>query len=426
MKDISPADSVDAARAGTRSGAFVSLRTPAYRLLWIGGLFVFLAVTAQTIARGWLARELTGTNAGLGGVLLAFGVPSLLLAPWGGVAADRLPKRTVLIVSQVLLTLSALWIGIAVTLDAVAYWMLLTTSAIQAGAFALFAPARMAFTAELVDARDLTNAVSLGQMSAEGMRVVGPSIAGVLLAAGAVGEKVTFLGCAGLCAIATLIAFWLPRGEPAPGRPRRSPTEEMLEGFSYVRRNHYLLLLVVASLGVVMLGFPYMAFLPIVADGMFDVGAGGYGLMSAVASVGAVTAALVAAQLGSRANLWKRMVIAGLCFGVGVVLLGLAPAFPLALIVLAGIGASSLLFQTANQSLLLTLSDFEYHGRLQGLVMLGFSGFGIAALPLGVLADSIGLRQTLVIMGVVSALIMVAVALRGRRHTVLSVARDFG
>ena len=184
MKDISP-DLVDAAPAGTRPGAFVSLRTPAYRLLWIGGLFVFLAVTAQTIARGWLARELTGTNAGLGAVLLAFGVPSLLLAPWGGVAADRLPKRTVLIVSQVLLTLSALWIGIAVALDAVEYWMLLATSAIQAGAFALFAPARMAFTAELVDARDLTNAVSLGQMSAEGMRVVGPSIAGVLLAAGA-------------------------------------------------------------------------------------------------------------------------------------------------------------------------------------------------------------------------------------------------
>ena len=200
----------------------------------------------------------------------------------------------------------------------------------------------------------------------------------------------------------------------------------MLEGFSYVRRNHYLLLLVGASLGVVMLGFPYMAFLPIVADGMFDVGAGGYGLMSAVASVGAVSAALIAAQIGSRANLWRRMVIAGLCFGAGVVLLGLAPVFPVALIVLVGIGASSLLFQTANQSLLLTLSDFEYHGRLQGLVMLGFSGFGIAALPLGVLADSIGLRQTLVIMGVVSALIMVAVAVRGRRHTVLSVARDFG
>jgi predicted MFS family arabinose efflux permease len=107
-------------------------------------------------------------------------------------------------------------------------------------------------------------------------------------------------------------------------------------------------------------------------------------------------------------------------------LLGLSPAFPVTLVILVGIGASSILFQTANQSLLLMLSDFEYHGRLQGLVLLGFSGFGIAALPLGILADSIGLRQTLAIMGVVSVLIVFAVALRGRKHTVLRVARDFG
>ena len=138
----------------------------------------------------------------------------------------------------------------------------------------------------------------------------------------------------------------------------------MREGLSYVRRNHYLLLLIGASLGVVMLGFPYMAFLPSVADGMFDVGAGGYGLMSAVTSIGAVGAALVAARRGARADLWKRLVIAGMCFGVGVVLLGLSPAFPVTLVILVGIGASSLLFQTANQSLLLMLSDFEYHGRL--------------------------------------------------------------
>lgn len=407
-------------------GAFVSLRTPAYRLLWTSGLFVFLAVTAQTIARGWLAREITGTNAGLGGVLLAFGVPSLLLSPWGGVAADRLPKRMVLVVSEILLTVSALWIGIAVLFDGLEYWMLLATSAIQAAAFALFGPARMAFTAELVEAEDLTNAVSLGQMSAEGMRVIGPSVAGVLLAAGALGEKVTFLGCAVLCAIATVVSMWLPRGDPAANRPTRSPWEEMREGLSYVRNNHYLLLLIGASLGVVMLGFPYMAFLPSVADGMFDVGAGGYGLMSAVTSVGAVGAALVAARRGARADLWKRLVISGICFGVGVLLLGLSPAFPVTLVILVGIGASSLLFQTANQSLLLMLSDFEYHGRLQGLVMLGFSGFGIAALPLGILADAIGLRQTLAIMGVVSVVIVFAVALRGRKHTVLRVARDFG
>ena len=282
-------------------GAFVSLRTPAYRLLWTSGLFVFLSVTAQTIARGWLARQITGTNAGLGGVLLAFGVPSLILSPWGGVAADRLPKRTVIVISEILLTVSALWIGIAVAVDAVEYWMLLATSAIQAAAFALFGPARMAFTAELVEAEDLTNAVSLGQMSAEGMRVIGPSIAGVLLAAGAFGGEGDVSRVRGALRDRDRRQLLV-----ATRRTRREPTdaltvEEMREGLSYVRRNHYLLLLIGASLGVVMLGFPYMAFLPSVADGMFDVGAGGYGLMSAVTSIGAVGAALVAARRASRA-----------------------------------------------------------------------------------------------------------------------------
>lgn len=405
-------------------GAFVALRSRHYRTLWTSGLFVFLSVTAQTIARGWLARELTGTNAGLGGVLLAFGVPSLLLSPWGGVAADRLPKRAVLVVSEVILTLSALWIGLAVAFDAVEYWMLLATSAMQAAAFALFGPTRMAFTAELVERGHLANAVSLGQMSAEGMRVIGPSIAGMLLAAGAFGEKAVFLGTAALCAVATVITLWLPKGLPSRHRPRRSPLEEFREGLGYIHSRRHLLILVTASLGVVMIGFPYMAFLPSVAA-QFDVGAGGYGLMSAVTSVGAVTAAYLAARR-AKPDLWRRLVMAGVAFGAGVVVLGLAPVFAVALVILPFIGAASILFQTSNQSLLLMLSDFDYHGRLQGIVMLGFSGFGIAALPLGILADAIGLRPTMVAMGLVSAAIVAWTGVRGREDRALLAARDLG
>jgi predicted MFS family arabinose efflux permease len=183
-------------------------------------------------------------------------------------------------------------------------------------------------------------------------------------------------------------------------------------------------LLVSASLGVVMIGFPYMAFLPSVAD-QFDVGAGGYGLMSAVTSVGAVIAALVAARR-SHDDLWRRMIGAGILFGAGVLCLGAAPAFGVALVILPCIGAGSILFQTSNQSLLLMLSDFDYHGRLQGLVMLGFSGFGIAALPLGILADAIGLRPTLIAMGAVSVAIVVIVAMRGGEDRAQFAVRDLG
>jgi MFS family permease len=306
----------------------------------------------------------------------------------------------------------------------VEYWMLLATSAMQAAAFALFGPTRMAFTAELVERGHLANAVSLGQMSAEGMRVIGPSVAGVMLAAGAFGEKAVFLGTAALCAVAAVITLWLPRGSPSAHRPTRSPMEEFREGLGYIRSRRHLLILVTASLGVVMIGFPYMAFLPTVAD-HFGVGAGGYGLMSAVTSVGAVTAAYLGSRLADP-DLWRRMVVAGIAFGLGVAVLGLAPVFAVALVVLPFIGAGSILFQTANQSLLLMLSAFDYHGRLQGVVMLGFSGFGIAALPLGILADAIGLRPTLVMMGLVSASVVVWTGVRGKADRALLAARDLG
>ena len=111
------------------TGSSSALGVPAFRRLWLAGLVVFLSVTRQAIARGWLARDLTGTNAGLGGVLLAFGVAMLVSTPFGGVAADRFPKRAVIIVSLVLLSASSLWIGIALLLDVVAYCMLLGASA---------------------------------------------------------------------------------------------------------------------------------------------------------------------------------------------------------------------------------------------------------------------------------------------------------
>jgi MFS family permease len=407
-------------------GTFASLRYPQYRRLWISGLVVFLAVNAQTVARGWLARELTGTNAGLGGVLLGFGIAMLIATPFGGVAADRLPKRTVLVTAQVLLTLSALWIGLAIQLDFVEYWMLMAAAAIQAVAFALYGPARMAFIAELVEGDAMSNAIVLGQMSAESSRIVGPTAAGILIAAATWGLQAVFLGCAALCAVATLVTLTLPMGRPAPDRPDRTPFGEMVDGIRYVRRRDDLLLLVGCSLAVVMVGYPFLAFLPTLADGIFDRGSSGYGILSAASATGAVVAGFAAARNGGRQEPWRLVTFSGFGFAIGLVVLGIAPTFALAVVVLAFTGGMSLTFQTTLNSLLLSLSEFEFHGRIQSLVMLGFSGFGIAALPLGLLADAFGLRATFVGMGVVVGGIMVVFATRRTRVRGRELLLDLG
>ena len=291
--------------------------------------------------------------------------------------------------------------------DVLAYWMLVGASAVQAVAFAFYGPARMAFTAELVEPRTLANAVVLGQVSMEATRVVGPAAAGVLIGVSWFGPGGVFLTGAVLCATAMTITRRLPPGRAAVGREQRTPFGELHDAYRYMRSDPPLLLLVGTSLLVVIAGMPYLTFLPALAEDVHDTGPQGYGLMSAVGALGAVTAGLATARPNTSSG-WRRMGIAGFAMGVGLVATGLAPTLSATLPMLFIVGGASLAFQTTSQSMLLTRSDPAFHGRLQAAVMLGFSGFGIVALPLGVLADTIGLPTTLGAMGVAIVLTMTA------------------
>lgn len=393
---------------------FASLSNPTYRLLFWSGAIAFLSVQAQFVARGWLANDLTGSNTGLGAVYMAFGVPMLLATPFGGVVADRFPKRNILIVTQAAFGLSALWIGLGVQFGFVQYWMLLVVSVIQALGFSFMAPARMAMTTELVGRDLLTNAIVLGQMSLNTTRIFGPALAGV-------GISIAWFGLAGVYFAATLIAaiaiamlLPLPTGLGSRGGSQLSPARQFTEGLRYVQDHREVKLLILTSFVVVMIAFPYVAFLPRVATELFEVGATGYGALSALSAVGAVLISFYAARNSSRESAWRLQTLAGFGFGVGVVLLAGAPVFPLALVAVFVIGAGSSAFQSMNNALVLGLTDAAFHGRLQSLMMLSFSGFGMAALPLGVLADAIGLRTVFVMMGAVTVAMMLGyLALRG-------------
>jgi MFS family permease len=387
-------------------GAWSVLRTPAYRLLFLGSTALFLAVHAQAIARGWLARELTGSNTGLGGVFLAFGLAMLITSPFAGVAADRFPKRTVLSLALLLLAVTSAWMATAVLLGALEYWMLVVAGALQAVSFAVYSPARMAFIAELVEHEQLGDAVVLAQMSQEGMRVAGPVLAGLLIASASQGTGLVFVAGTVLGAVATLGGLLLPRGAARPTGAMSSPVRQLGDAVRYVRGRHDLRALVLCSFGVVVIGFPYIAFLPSIAD-LYDEGSLGYGLLTTASAAGAVAAGLAVTRRRPR-NPWRLVSSCAAMFGASLVVLAVAPSFLTALLVLAVVGGATLVFQTTNQSLVLSLGAEEFHGRIQGLIMLGISGFGIAALPLGLVADALGIRQTFAVMGLA---ILVATAL---------------
>jgi MFS family permease len=412
-----PAPGVSRATVETqRPGRFDALRFPAYRLLFVSSTLMFFAINAQQIARGWLAIELTGTNAGLGGVFLAFGLPMLVLSPVGGVLADRFSKRAVLGACQSAILVAALMIAITDAMEVLEYWMLLLAAVVHGSGMSVMAPTRMAFTGETVERGSLPNAVVLQQMGMNSTRVIGPAIAGALIGIQAIGAGGVFIFTSVIIFVAILFTLRLPSSPPRARAADASPVTELVDGLRYVRSRPQVLLLIGAFTIVVVVGFPYLAFLPAVATDLLDVGSGGYGVMSTVSAVGAVVASFWIAGRILHGSIWRLQAWCGIAFAAGLMVLALAPNYALALAILFFVGGATSGFQSTNNALALTETELEYHGRVQSLLMTGWAASAIIALPLGVVADTVGLRETLFAMGAVCLVGMFAYVVARRRY----------
>ena len=409
------ADSADGATGGpeqanddTRSSTFASFGVPAFRIIWFGTFLYYLSIFTSLVARGALAKELGGTNTALGLVTLAFGAVSLALTPVGGVLAARLPKRNILVGSTTLLALSSLWLGLTELFEVTEFWMLIAVSAIQATAFALLLPARMAFTVELVGPTLIPNAVALAQVSMNFNRVLGPALAGVMLGIAWLSFRAIYLSAAALALLAVLCFAMLEPGKPDPNRPRRDPLAELKDGVSYAWSNPTIRPVIILAIAITMIGFPYVAFLPSVAEDFFNAGPEGYAQLSLVGAVGGLAAGLLVARTslaqGRMIQFWSAVGI-----GISLIFLGFAPSFALAGVAAALLGAATAGFQTMNGTMALSASDPALHGRIQSLLGLGFSAFGLASLPIGMVADAIGLDVTLAAMGVLVIVVVVVV-----------------
>lgn len=404
--------------SGRWERTFSSLALPDYRRLWIAGALAFAAMPMQAVARGFVAFQLTGTNSALGLVFLGMGVPMLICTPIGGVAADRLPKRTVLVVANAVLALSAAAIATALLLDVLEFWMLVVSAAFQGGAFAFIAPTRLAFSAELVGRDRLVNAVLLAQISMNATRVIGPGLAGALIGIAVIGPEGVYVLLSMILVSAVVLTTRLPLGAPRSDRPPSTPLGDLRAGISYVRAHPEIGRPALLALLVVAVAFPYVSFLPSLVD---DVLGGGPGWLGALSSAGAVGAVVVSLRIAGRRDARisdLHLALSGLAFGAGVILLGIVPGLWLGLGAAFAAGAGNAAFQSLSNSLVLLRSDEAFHGRMQSLLMLGFSAFGIFAAPLGALADVIGLRTTLVLMGLTACAVVGATSLVAHRRPV--------
>ena len=266
------------------------------------------------------------------------------------------------------------------------------------------------FTIDIVGPKLIPNAVALAQISMNSNRVIGPALAGVFLGVTWLSFAGIYLFSAGLSVLAVICFLFLDSGLPNPDRPQRAPLVEMADGFRYASSVPSLRIVVSLAILVTMVGFPYIAFLPSVSEDFFGRGSEGFALLSLVGAAGGLLAGVGVARTvlaqGPRVQ-----VVSGVMLAVGLLFMSWAPTFNVALIAAVVVGGSTAGFQSMNATLALSLSDSDYHGRIQSLLGLGFSAFGLVSYPLGLLADAIGLRETLAGMGVITFVLVVGAEL---------------
>jgi MFS family permease len=388
--------------SSSSSGAFSSLAVPGYRRLWFAGTFAFMSVQMQFLLRGVLAWDLTEREGALGLVYLCFGVSLLVATPLGGVASDRLPNRRVLVVSQAVLFGGALGMGLVVVTGIVEFWMLLVASVAQGLAFGFYGPARVAFAAKLVGSDQLGNAITLSMLSLNGTRVFAPAFAGMLAGIAFFGIGGAYLVSAVMSAAAFVQLLRCPEGAVTQQASGQNPISDIVDGVRYVAAFPALRRLIVSSFFVIMFGFNYVAFIPALVKDTFELTDGYVGVIMSASAIGAVVVALLIARHADGPYAARLMIISAFCFGGAVILLGVAPTFVSAFLVVVLVGAGATGYQSLSNTIALGMANESHRGRVQSLLMLSFAGFGIAALPLGLLAEQIGLRPAISIMGIVA------------------------
>lgn len=402
-------------RTGFRA-SFSSLQILEYRRLWWAGTFSFMAVQMQFLLRGILAWDLTERDGAIGLVYLFFGGTMLVATPLGGVAADRLPKRTVMLWSQLVLTVGAAAMGLAVVSGVVEFWMLLIAGVLQGTAFGFYGPARVAFTTELVGRDQLGNAITLSLLSMNGTRVIAPSFAGALAGIAFFGIGGAYLVASAFSFLSFLAVLRLPKTVIDDDRPPARPVAELIDGVRYVSARRSLRRLIVSSFVVIMFGFNYVVFIPALVKDTFDLDNDSWvGLLTTASSVGAVVVGLWLAGRADRPGNWRVMVVTGMVFAAGVAALAVSPTFLIAVLVVVVIGGGTTGYQSLSNTIALNMTEPSHQGRVQSLMQLSFAGFGIAALPLGLLAEAVGRRQAMTAMGIfaIAAIVVYYVLERG-------------
>ncbi|MBB5786510.1 MFS transporter [Jiangella mangrovi] len=393
------------------SPTFHSLRHRNYRLYWSGMFLSNVGTWMQRIAQDWLVLVVLGGGAQAVGITtgLQF-LPFLLVAPFGGLLADRFDKRKLLVFTNAFLGLVGLTLGVLTLTGVAQIWHVYVLAFLLGVGSALDNPARQAFVSELVAKDDLTNAVALNSASFNAARLIGPGVAGILI--GLIGTGWVFI-LNGASFVSPILALLLLRG--VGSRPRRDEERagafsQLREGVSYVRSRPDLLMVFTIMFGLGTFGMNFQMTMALMATDVYDKGPGEYGLLGSIMAIGTLSGALVAAR---RRVPRRRLIVGGaVVFGVFEVAAGLMPSYVLFAVSLVPVGIIAMTVLTAANAYVQTTVPQYVRGRVMSLYMMIFMGGTPFGAPvIGFVAEAFGARWSLLGGGILTAAFAVAALL---------------
>ena len=378
---------------------FRALRHRNFRLFFAGQFISLTGTWMQSVAQSWLVYRLTGSVVLLGMIGFASQIPVFLLTPIGGTAADRYNRHRILLTTQTISMVLAFILAFLTLTARVEIWHLFVIATGFGLANAFDIPTRQAFAVDMVGKDDLINAIALNSSMFNGARIVGPAIAGILVAA--VGEGWCFFGNA-VSYIAVLGGLMMMRITPVVRAPAGSPIANIAEGFGYVIRTKPVLALLLLLGLVSLMGMPYSVLMPIFAEEILHGDSSTLGFLMGASGSGALAAALVLASRKHVFGLGRWVMLACGGFGISLILFSFSRSFWLSALLLVPVGFAMMTQMSSSNTLIQAMIPDELRGRVMAVYSMMFMGMApLGSLLAGTLAGIIGAPETVALGGVI-------------------------
>jgi MFS transporter, DHA1 family, staphyloferrin A biosynthesis exporter len=392
---VSPLAVLNPARWGS---TFTSLKEADYAWYFAGNIAFFMGMQMQIILRGYLAYDITGRALALALVSLAMAFPMLVVAPFGGVVADRVNKRTLLIVTQSVAAIASLVIALLILADAIAFWHLVAVSLVTGVVFSFNMPARQALVPNLVPQHKLMNAVSLQMGGMNLTRIIAPTGGALLIAP--IGIGWVYMLTTFMFILAVSSELHLPKQGMVSNRDRKGIKDELGAGFRYILDDPTLRLLMLVALLMPLFAFPVQQLFPIFARDVF--GDGGdeqaavyLGYLAAASGLGGMVGAMVAANMDRIAAKGRIMLFGGIAMGLALFAFSWSPGLLMGLFFIAAMGVGQMIFMATNNTVIQAGLPSEIRGRVMSILMMSFGMMPLGVLPVSIAADAAGPRWAL-------------------------------